>query len=103
MRMAKRKAVVRKLASLESLGRVTVICSDKTGTLTRNEMTVKEVVTINQKWNVTGEGYRPEGTFVPYGEAEVAATSALSPDMQQLLTIGLALQQLDFGTARQRI
>ncbi|MGZ6503279.1 MAG: cation-translocating P-type ATPase, partial [Tumebacillaceae bacterium] len=92
MRMAKRKAVVRKLASLESLGRVTVICSDKTGTLTRNEMTVKEIVTCSSKFNVSGEGYNPKGTFHPYGNsgvAEVAATTELPSDVQQLLTIGL--------------
>ncbi|KEO82221.1 cation-translocating P-type ATPase [Tumebacillus flagellatus] len=98
-RMAKRKAVVRKLASLESLGRVTVICSDKTGTLTRNEMTVKRIATVSQKLTVTGEGYDPTGRFLPFADAEAAATSEtvaetdalsdLPPDVRQMLTIGL--------------
>jgi P-type Ca2+ transporter type 2C len=88
MRMAKRKAVVRKLASLESLGRVTVICSDKTGTLTRNEMTVKEIVTLDDRLHVTGEGYEPDGKFLAAGDCEVAP-DALSEDVRRLMMIGL--------------
>lgn len=60
-RMARRQAIVRRLPAVESLGAVTVICSDKTGTLTRNEMTVQQVYTAAHRYAIEGIGYAPQG------------------------------------------
>ncbi|MFO7607149.1 MAG: cation-transporting P-type ATPase [Desulfurivibrionaceae bacterium] len=71
-RMAKRNAIIRLLPAVESLGSVTVICSDKTGTLTKNEMTVQTMVTKEQLFAVSGSGYDPHGSFSVDGkEVEV--------------------------------
>lgn len=62
-RMVKRKAIVRKLPAVETLGCATVICSDKTGTLTQNEMTVRQIYTDGRMVSITGQGYDPKGEF----------------------------------------
>lgn len=67
-RMARRNAIVRQLPAVEALGSVTVVCSDKTGTLTRNEMAVAELVFADRHISVSGEGYAPEGQFRLDGE-----------------------------------
>ncbi len=67
-RMAKRRAIIRSLPAVETLGSTTVICSDKTGTLTENQMTVVEVYTEAALFKVTGSGYQPEGSITKNGE-----------------------------------
>lgn len=66
-RMAAQRAIVKRLSSVETLGSASVVCSDKTGTLTCNEMTVRAVVTPAGRVDVTGSGYRPEGELLRDG------------------------------------
>lgn len=63
-RMIQRHAIVKRLHAVESLGSITTICSDKTGTLTKNEMTVVSVYTPQKTYEVTGKGYEPEGEYL---------------------------------------
>lgn len=67
-KMLGRNVIVRKLTAVETLGCTTVICSDKTGTLTRNEMTVRKIYVGNRVIDVTGEGYQPYGEFYSNNE-----------------------------------
>jgi len=84
-RMARRNALIKKLSAVETLGSTTVICTDKTGTLTQNEMTVREVWLPSGGVHVEGTGYEPRGGFRRDGQAIAPASD---PALGELLAVG---------------
>jgi len=78
-RMARRSAIIRRLPAVETLGATSVICSDKTGTLTRNEMTARRIVTAGYTLLASGSGYDPIGTLTASGSDDVVALDAAGP------------------------
>ncbi|MBR7631454.1 cation-transporting P-type ATPase [Aeromonas popoffii] len=83
-RMARRNAITRKLTAVETLGAITVICSDKTGTLTRNEMTAQKVLTRCGQYDVSGDGYQPIGD-ITIADKKVVISNA--PCLSALLEV----------------
>ncbi len=99
-RMARRRAVVRRMPAVETLGSTTVICSDKTGTLTENQMTVQAVWTPGRTYEVTGIGYRPDGVLL--GTNHTPANTKEDHALEWTVTVSAACNDAHLSMAGER-
>ncbi|MGE0116886.1 MAG: HAD-IC family P-type ATPase [Dongiaceae bacterium] len=88
-RMAARNAIIRRLPAVETLGATSIICSDKTGTLTRNEMTARRIVTAAPEILIDGVGYEPVGSFADRNGGRWTAGDSLPPAAERLIRCAL--------------